>query len=115
MPEQTWMLLTGAAMATVIGFAWLALAMNGHWHRVHGGKSPAPAVRISLRALGIAGLLASAVLCCIADHPSMAVLVWLMLLAGSVPLVALILAWRPRLLRVLWPWGGQGAKGARGM
>lgn len=103
------MLHVGAAVGAVIGFAWLALAMESHWHQVHGGTEPGPTVRITLRVLGVAGLLASAVLCFIADRPSMAVLVWLMLLAGSAPMIALVLAWRPRLLRVVWPWGDRGA------
>jgi hypothetical protein len=42
-----------------------------------------------------------------ADRASMAVLVWLMLLAGTAPLIAFTLAWRPQLLRLLWPWGGR--------
>ena len=105
MADLTWLLLALAGVAAVAGFAWLALAMDGHWHQVHGGTAPGHIHRQVLRAIGIAGLVVSAVLCFLADRPSMAVLVWLMLLAGAAPLVALTLAWRPRLLRALWPWG----------
>ncbi|HEY9101594.1 DUF3325 family protein [Chitinimonas sp.] len=43
-------------------------------------------------------LLISALLCFQADRPSMAILVWLMLLAGSAPVIAVMLAYKPRLL-----------------
>lgn len=113
MLEFTWAWLAGAGLGTVIGFAWLALAMDGHWHQVHGGTEPTAGVRITLRALGSASLVASAVMCFIVDRPTMAALVWLMLLAASVPLVALTLAWRPRWLRVLWPWGDRRHTGTK--
>lgn len=105
MAEPIWIYQAGAAVTSVAGFAWLSLAMDTHWQQVHGGTTPARTVRTALRALGVTGLLASALLCFAADRPSMAVLVWLMLLAGSAPLIALTLAFRPRLLRVVWPWG----------
>lgn len=53
--------------------------------------------------LGTLALLASLVLCLMADHPSMAALVWVMLLAFGAACVALLLAWRAVLLRCLWP------------
>jgi hypothetical protein len=104
MTEPTSIALVGAAALAVAGFAWLALAMDAHWAQVHGGDAPVRAVRRLLRVLGISGLLASAVLCLQADHPTMAVLVWVMLLAAAALLVALTLTWRPRLLRTVWPW-----------
>ncbi|MDQ8022014.1 MAG: DUF3325 domain-containing protein [Moraxellaceae bacterium] len=107
MPELAWMLPCIAVLTTLLAFAWLALAMDAHWRQVHGGAVLTPGVRVTLRVLGGAGLIASAVLCFIADRPSMAVLVWLMQLAGAVPLVGLALAWRPRLLRAAWPWSGR--------
>jgi len=57
----------------------------------------------------VTSLLISALLCFQADRPSMAILVWLMLLAGSAPVIAVMLAYKPRLLRVLWPWGDRYA------
>jgi hypothetical protein len=61
--------------------------------------------RGALRTLGGLGLLSSLGLCLLADHASMAVLVWVMLLAGGALLIALTLAWKPEALRVLWPGG----------
>lgn len=95
--------LMGAALATVVGFAWLALGMDAHWKQVYGQAGPRPGTRRVLRVLGAAALLASLVLCLMADHPSMAVLVWVMLLAFGAACVALLLAWRAAWLRPLWP------------
>ncbi|WP_211234541.1 DUF3325 family protein [Solimonas soli] len=58
-----------------------------------------------MRALGGAGLVASLLLCRAADHPSMAVLVWLMPLAAAALIVTFTLSWRPRWLGWLAPWG----------
>ncbi|GAB3262213.1 DUF3325 domain-containing protein [Chitinimonas naiadis] len=110
MKEALWICQLGAAVATIIGFAWLSLAMDGHWQQVHGGTTPARKVRTTLRALGAASLITSAALCFIVDRPTMAMLVWLMLLAGSAPLIAVTLAFRPRLLRLVWPWGDRIAR-----
>lgn len=95
--------LAGAAVLTLIGMAWLALAMDAHWRQVHGAGDPAVPTRRALRILGAAALLASLALCLHSDRPSMAALVWVMLLAAAVVTVALILAWRPDGLRALWP------------
>lgn len=111
MAEPTWIWTAAAVVSTVLGLAWLALAMDVHWQQVHGGSAPQRNVRLTLRTLGSTALVASALLCAMADRASMAVLVWLMLLAGSIPLIAMTLASRPQLLRVLWPWGSlQGMK-----
>lgn len=105
MADSTSMFLSLAAVSAIVGFAWLALAMDVHWHQVLGSKAPLGVSRAVLRTLGVGGLTASALFCFLADRPSMAILVWLMLLAGGALLTALTLAWQPRLLRVLWPWG----------
>jgi hypothetical protein len=97
---EPWILYILALVSCLAGFCWLALAMEPHWKKVLGRSSKPPAQ--ILRLLGSLGLLLSGVLCFIADRPSMAALVWLMLLAASVPGVGMILAWRPRLLRVFW-------------
>lgn len=99
------MILSLAAVAALLGFAWLALAMDVHWRQVRGGVDAPHALRIVLRALGGIALAVSALLCFLANRPSMAVLVWVMLLAAAAMLVALTLAWGPRLLRAAWPWG----------
>ncbi len=103
MGETVW--LTLAVVFVVAGLAWLALAMPVHWRQVQGTAGPGDKERIILRVLGTAGLVVSAGLCLLADRPSMAVLVWVMLLAGAAPLIGLTLAWRPHWLRILWPWG----------
>lgn len=103
MPEHANLLLAGAGGLTALGFAWLALAMEVHWEQVHGHSGPAPIHQRMLRVMGSLLLVASLVLCLAADHASMAVLVWAMLLAGAAILVAFMLSWRPGWLRVVWP------------
>jgi hypothetical protein len=91
-----------AAISSLLGFAWLALAMPVHWQQVMSTSTAPHAIsRNTLRVLGALGLLVSAVCCFIADRPSMAVLVWLMLLAAAAPTIGMLLAWRPQWLRLL--------------
>lgn len=94
-------LYLAAAVATVLGFAWLALAQDAHWRQVFGAASISQAVRRTLRLSGSSALLAALGLCLLADRPSMAALVWVMLLALGALVVALALAWRARWLRIL--------------
>jgi hypothetical protein len=109
MVEALWLL--AAAVLSFAGMAWLALAMDVHWGQVmHRPAGEARAARRGLRALGAAALLASLLACLIADHPSMAALVWIMLLAGAAAAVAMVLAYRPGLLAWLWPPGRSGRK-----
>lgn len=98
-----WIALLLAGLSCFLGFAWLALGMNAHWQQVMGSSAPAAQTRSTLRGLGSLGLLLSVVLCFMTDRPSMAILVWLMLLAACAPSVGMVLAWRPRWLRLLWP------------
>ena len=97
------LLLLGAWASTVLSFAWLALAMDAHWMQVFKKTKPSPFTRVALRCMGALGLLVSLGLCLLADHPSMAALVWIMFLVGSAMLVAMTLATRPRLLQFAWP------------
>jgi uncharacterized membrane protein YccC len=62
------------------------------------------ATRMQLRALGTVALVVALLICLWVDHPSMAVLVWVMALAASAMSVAFTLAWRPEWLSwlVLW-------------
>jgi hypothetical protein len=91
-----------AFVACAAGFGWLALAMDVHWQQVHAaddtGSRPQ---RRALRMLGIAGLVVSLWACLRADHPSIAALVWVLMLAAAAALVAFTLAWRPRWLSPL--------------
>ena len=102
MPDAV--MLAAALAASVLGMAWLALAMETHWEQVR-GTAPLPARTVrALRLLGAAGLGASLALCLAVDHASMAALVWVMGLAASALSVAFALSWRPRWLAVLMPW-----------
>lgn len=95
--------LAAALLMAVAGMAWLALAMPVHAQQAW-GELPSPPARRVLRGLGFVALGAALVLCLSADHASMAVLVWVMALAGSALSIALVLAWHPRGLRLLAPW-----------
>ena len=102
MPDAV--MLAAALAASVLGMAWLALAMETHWEQVR-GTAPLPARTVrALRLLGAAGLGASLALCLAVDHASMAALVWVMGLAASALAVAFTLSWRPRWLAALMPW-----------
>lgn len=98
------MLLAFALVANTAGLAWLALAMDTHWKQVRGTQKPAPRIARRLRLLGASALLLSLVLCLLADHATMASLVWVMALAAAALAVAFTLTWRPRLLAPLVAW-----------
>ncbi|MCU0764117.1 MAG: DUF3325 domain-containing protein [Hydrogenophaga sp.] len=102
MSDALW--LTAAAILTFVGMGWLALAMELHWGQVmHRPAEAATRTRRLLRVLGTAALSLSLLACLMADRPSMAVLVWVMLLAGSAVALAMLLARRPQVMRALWP------------
>lgn len=94
-----------AALIALAGMGWLALSLEVHWRQIFGRKAVLTAAKANgLRLAGWTSLLLSAVLCFIADRPSMASLVWVMLLAVAAGLVALLLAWRAHWLRPLVFW-----------
>ena len=98
------LLLTAAVSTCICGFAWLALAMKAHWQQVRGLQSPTLKIVLSLRILGGVALFVSLYFCLIADHISMAILVWIMSLAVSAVIIAFTLAWRPHWLSWLILW-----------
>ena len=103
MSEALW-LVTAAALS-LAGMGWLALAMEVHWGQVmHRPAEAAAPTRRLLRALGVLALPLSLLACLMADRPSMAVLVWVMLLAGSAAAIAMALARRPMWLAPLVAW-----------
>lgn len=103
MSEALW--LIAAALLSLGGMGWLALAMEAHWSQVmHRPASEAARSRGLLRVLGSVALLLSMLAALQADRPSMAVLVWVLLLAAGAALIAMTLAWQARALRLLWPW-----------
>jgi hypothetical protein len=97
-PESLW--LAASILVSVIGMGWFALAIEAHWQQAF-GTDLRVSTRRTLRLLGAVALTLSLAVCFIADHPSMAPLVWFMGLAASALLIAFALAWRPQLLTVL--------------
>lgn len=106
MPEAlTQALLLALALgASVLGMAWLALAMDVHWAQLRGAQPLRAATRRVLRGVAVSALVASLIVCLRADHATMAVLVWVMALAAGALLVAFTLAWRPHWLAPLVAW-----------
>lgn len=95
--------LAAAAVCCLCGLGWLALTMETHWKQVRTDKPAERTVQV-LRYLGSAALFTSLLFCLAADHPSMASLVWVMLLAASALTIAFTFTWRPRLLAPLVGW-----------
>lgn len=99
--------LIAAALCAFAGMAWLALAMPVHALQAWGWL-PSSVQLQRLRWLGMGAVLLALPCCLGSDHASMAVLVWLMLLAAAAVATAFILASRPVRLRLLAPWVAQG-------
>lgn len=95
------LLLALGVASGFIGMGWLALSMSQHWQQVQDTSLPPAKL---LRALAAVALLTSLFLCLWVDHPSIAVLVWVMVISASAFLVAMLLAWRPRWLKPLVSW-----------
>jgi hypothetical protein len=99
------LLLLAAVLANFAGMAWLALAMEAHWEQVRGSTTPLAAGTASaMRLAATLAIAAALVLCLRADHPTMAVLVWIMTLTGAAVTVSLALAWRPATLAPMVAW-----------
>ncbi|TXS90655.1 DUF3325 family protein [Parahaliea aestuarii] len=90
-----------ATVSCFSGMAWLALAKSAHWRQVRRGASQSAGAMRGLQVAGSLALLLALWLCLLADAPTMAALVWCMLLAVSAAAVAFTLSWRPHWLR-LW-------------
>lgn len=108
LPKALWFL--AAYLSGVAGLGWMALAMEPHWQQLRGAQPLTRGVARSLRVLGTVGIALSLAICLRVDHASMAVLVWVMVLAAAALTVAFTLSWRPWLLaplagRVRWPRG----------
>ncbi len=102
MPDALMLLV--ALVVTVMGMGWLALSMENHWEQVRGKAACPPATVRSLRLLGAVALLTSLVLCLMVDSASMALLVWVMSVAGAAVIVALTLTWKASALAPLVFW-----------
>ncbi len=87
------LLLLLALAINLMAMAALALAMPQHWRQL--SRQPLSAAeQRRLRLAGGMGLLLALGLCLHADHPSMAALVWVMMQALSIVVIALLLAGR---------------------
>ncbi len=106
------LLLVGAVLLNIAGFAWLALAMDAHWKQVCGSGKPPQGRRTPLRLAAGAAFLISLLLCNLSDHATIAALVWVMALTAGALLVAFTLTWWPGRLRPL-SWLGSRASGVR--
>lgn len=106
MVNTLWLCL--AAFSGFSGMVWLALAMDEHWQNVALLKRDivlSHSFSFVLRVLGVVALFVSLLVCMIVDRLSMAVLVWIMLLAASAVSVGFALAWRPHWLRYWFFYG----------
>ena len=86
------------------GMGWFALSMETHWQQVRGRTPLSFAMSRLLRVLGTVALAVSLALCLKVDSASIAVLVWVMAVAGAALAVAFTLSWRARMLGVLVFW-----------
>lgn len=91
---ETWLRLA-AFLCSICGMAWLALAMPPHWRQVRRTTQQPGRATHTLRTLGATALAASLALALSADHPTIALLVWVMMLTAASILIALTLASRP--------------------
>jgi phosphate/sulfate permease len=103
-PESAWLVVS--FMASLTGMAWLALSLDTHWRQVRNEAPLRASVRRKLRLTGAGALLVSFVASLLADHPTMAPLVWIMSLGAAALLVGMLLAWRPRVLATIAPGRG---------
>lgn len=103
MNESTYLLLAGAACFW--GLSALALAIKVHWQQLFVAPLSG-SMQKCLRALGVIALAISAYFAGQADHPSMAVLVWVMLLPLMTVVIALLLNRCPAVFRLIFPFIG---------
>jgi len=96
-----WLML--ATLLMFLSMGWFALSLSAHQKQVNQsamghsqGRKPS-----NFKWVGLSALLLSGICCLQADHPSMAILVWLMLIACSAFSVAMILSFRPWWLKPL--------------
>lgn len=93
--ENLW--LIPAIILITIAMGWLALSKPTHWKQVDIGS---PAIK-RLRTAGSISLILSAACCLQADHASMAVLAWCMLIAAASFAIGITLSIKPEYLRRL--------------
>ncbi len=94
-------LVTGSLLFAYAGMLGLCQGLERHYKQVW-QRSPSPALRLSLRALGWLGLLLSLLLCAQAWGWAMGPVGWFGLLSISAFSLALLLPYAPR-VAVYWP------------
>jgi Protein of unknown function (DUF3325) len=94
----------GSLVCCVLGCSWFALAKDVHWREAMGATALSRATQTRLRMLGATALLVSLTLSLTVDHPSIAALVWIMMLAAAAMLVAFALSWKAHWFAALVPW-----------
>lgn len=99
MADAMWLAM--AATFTLVGMGLLALSLESHWRQVTAKPAPSSSGKTALRLLGGGTLAGALSFCLAADHATMAVLVWVMFLAGAAFTVSMLLTWLPAALRPL--------------
>jgi hypothetical protein len=98
------LLLSLAFVCSFAGMAALALALKPHWDEARAPHPyPMSGVR-ALRGFGAVALALSLALCLVAEHPSLASLIWMMASTISALIVAFVLAYRPRWIGWVAAW-----------
>jgi hypothetical protein len=100
-PDPGWLVIS--FLASLAGMAWLALSLDVHWRQACGDAPLRGAVRRWLRLAGAFALLLSLAVSFLADHPTMAPLVWIMGIGVAALLTGMLLAWRPGVLASIAP------------
>ncbi len=101
MPDTLWFLF--ATICSLLAMGWLALAMPAHWQQVFDDTIKHAPNASLMRALAIGMLFLSAYCCLQADHFSMAILVWVLLLVGSGMTTGMILSYMPHITKMISP------------
>lgn len=83
-----------ALICTFVGMTWFALSIKTHWRQLF-ANDLLQSRSLTMRALAGLMLLIAFGFCLLADHPSMAVLVWAMQLTAASLLVAFLLSCFP--------------------
>ncbi len=97
-------LLVLAALLSVAAMAWLALAIDVHWAQARQlSLTDSTPPRAALRGAALLALGLSFWVCLLVDRPSIAVLVWVMLLTSAALVVAFVLAYKPAIVSRAWP------------
>lgn len=93
-----------ACLLNLLGFAWLALAQERYQDPVYGHSCSIARVAIARRAIGSIAIGMSLPACMVSQGASFGCLLWPLSMGAAAMAVALTLSWRPRWLRVAWPW-----------